>query len=63
MMTFGIFSLVVAFTTTFCAAQTPPGFEPKTTNQLTVTYGTTPINPAGITVPAAGQYYKPDPSL
>ena len=37
------------------ASQTVPGFTPALSNHLTVTYGTSDINPAGITVPAAGE--------
>jgi hypothetical protein len=40
------------------SAQTPPGFNPATSNHLTVTYGATTINPAGITVPANGKLIR-----
>jgi hypothetical protein len=47
---------LAAFAIKLCAAQTPPDFEPATSNHLTVTYGTSAINPAGITVPVTGKY-------
>jgi hypothetical protein len=41
----------------FCIAQSPPNFAPATSNSLSVVYGNTEIEPAGITVPAAGTYH------
>lgn len=58
---FGHSSLLVltaAYFLQIASAQTPPGFEPVTSNQLAVTYGTAAINPAGITVPGNGQFVR-----
>jgi hypothetical protein len=52
-------SLLAALTAAYALwtafAQTPPSFEPATSNHLMVIYGTATINPAGITVPGNGQ--------
>ena len=40
------------------SAQAPPGFKPDTSNHLMVTYGTTAITPAGITVPGNGKFIR-----
>jgi hypothetical protein len=54
---------LAAFAIKLCAAQTPPSFEPATSNHLAVTYGTSAINPAGITVPVTGEYKARGQSL
>jgi hypothetical protein len=42
------------------ASRTVPIFTPALLNHLTVTYGTSDINPAGITIPAASEKSNPN---
>lgn len=59
---FGQSSLLTILTAVYAlrtvSAQTPPGFQPSTSNHLAVTYGTAAINPAGITVPGNGKFLR-----
>ncbi|KAH8806064.1 phosphatidylethanolamine-binding protein [Xylogone sp. PMI_703] len=43
--------LAIAYAFGIASAQTPPGLEPSTKRHLNVTFKTTVVNPAGITVP------------
>ena len=50
--------LTAAYALRTVSAQTPPGFTPDTSNHLMVTYGTTAVTPAGITVPGNGKFIR-----
>jgi len=48
-------ALTAAYALRTAFSQTPPSFEPATSNHLTVIYSTATINPTGITIPGNGQ--------